>query len=252
MSFDTHPDLMVQPYLNGVKLVKPKNEAIQFPSIDSLFVMQLIIYFVGFDATYVDANHFTCFTNIPGNQGYYSDKDLKGTLLSSLFQKETVQVFNDENNNLLNTKKLTIYESIGSRLDELSFSCLSFKFPVFNEKDKIIGVFGISALTDSSIFKEAESLSTSLAQIIQTGLLPHSKNIMPGFHIDDVYFSKQEVKCLRLLVAGKTIKLIGQHMDLSPRTVEYYLMNIKHKLNVKTKSELIDKVIQYIWPEILS
>lgn len=252
MSFDTHPDLIVQPYLNGIKLIKPKDEPVLFPSINSLFAMPLMVYFVNFDASYIDANHFTRLTNIPGDQGYYSDNDLKGTLFSDIFQKETVQILTNENNNLLNTKKLTIYESIGTRrLDDLSFSSLSFKFPVFDSKDKIVGVFGISALTDRSVFKEAESLASSMERIIQTGLISPAKNILPGFHIQDVYFSKQEIKCLRLLVTGKTIKLIGQQLGLSPRTVEYYLINIKRKLNVKTKSELIEKVIQHIWPEIL-
>jgi DNA-binding CsgD family transcriptional regulator len=252
MSFDTHPDLIIQPYLNGVKLNKPNEGNPQlFPSIGSLFEMPLIIYFVGFDATYVDANHFTRLTNIPDNQGYYSDRDLKGTPLSALFKKESVQIFNHHNNNLLSTKKWTIYEEQGSLLNDLIFSCISFKFPLFNLQDKIIGVFGISALTDRTVFKEAENLSTSMDRIIQTGLISSSKNIMPGFHINDVYFSKQEIKCLRLLVAGRTIKSIAQQMCLSPRTVEYYLDNIKRKLHIKTKSELIEKVIQQIWPEIL-
>ncbi len=252
MNFDTHPDLIIHPYLNGIKLIKPNNELVSYPNICSLFAMPLMVYFVGFDASYVDANHFIRLTNIPGNQGYYSDKDLKGAPFSNIFKKETVQMLSYENNNLLNTKKLTIYEEIDTRrLDDLSFSSLSFKFPIFDSKDKIIGVFGISALTDKLVFKEAESLAISMERIIQTGLLSPSKNILPGFHINDVYFSQQEIKCLRLLIAGKTIKLIGKHMSLSPRTVEYYLDNIKQKLNVKTKSELIEKVLQHIWPEIL-
>ncbi|MBV8802633.1 MAG: hypothetical protein JO131_06660 [Gammaproteobacteria bacterium] len=37
--------------------------------------------------------------------------------------------------------------------------------------------------------------------------------------------------------------MIAQQMLLSPRTIESYLENIKRKLNVKTKSELIEKVI---------
>ncbi|HEX2548480.1 MAG TPA: helix-turn-helix transcriptional regulator [Gammaproteobacteria bacterium] len=82
--------------------------------------------------------------------------------------------------------------------------------------------------------------------------MPNTKNILPGFHIDNVYFSKQETQCLRLLILGKTIKLIGQHMHLSPRTVEYYLENIKRKLAVRTKPELIEKVIQHLFPEILA
>jgi DNA-binding CsgD family transcriptional regulator len=40
-------------------------------------------------------------------------------------------------------------------------------------------------------------------------------------------------------------------MNLSSRTIEHYLDHIKRKLNVKTKSELIEKIIQRIWPEIL-
>jgi hypothetical protein len=91
MNFDTNHDLIVQPYLSGVTLIKPKDGPIIFPSIGSLFAMPLIIYFVGFDAKYVDANYFTCFTNIPGNHGYYSDNDLKGIPLSTLFKKETVE-----------------------------------------------------------------------------------------------------------------------------------------------------------------
>src|SRR5690348_17818914 len=110
MSFDTHPDLIVHPYLNGVKLIKPTDGSVLFPSIDSLFAMPMMIYFVDFAAKYVDANHFIRLTNIPGNQGYYSDIDFKGTSFSGFFKKETVQIFNDQNNNILHTKRFTIYE----------------------------------------------------------------------------------------------------------------------------------------------
>lgn len=252
MTFDTHPDLIVQPYSNGVKLVEPNQKrAVQFPSIETLFAMPLMVYFVRFDVTYVDANHFTYLTNIPGNQGYYSDNDLKGTPFSNIFRNETVDILNNENINILNTRRLTIYESTGFRLDDLSFSSLSFKFPLFNSDNKIIGVFGISALTDQSTFTQAENLSSAIDRIINTGLIPHTKNITPGSEINGVYFSNQEIKCIRLIVAGKTIKSIAQQLKLSARTVEYYFSNIKRKLNVKSKSEFIEKVIEHIWPEIL-
>ncbi|HEX2548479.1 MAG TPA: hypothetical protein VHM20_01530 [Gammaproteobacteria bacterium] len=54
----------------------------------------------------MDANHFIYLTNIPGNQGYYSNKDLKGVSFLNIFKKETVQMLEYENNNLLTTKKL--------------------------------------------------------------------------------------------------------------------------------------------------
>jgi hypothetical protein len=65
-----------------------------------------MVYFVRFDAHYMDANHFIYLTNIPGNQGYYSNKDLKGVSFLNIFKKETVQMLEYENNNLLTTKKL--------------------------------------------------------------------------------------------------------------------------------------------------
>lgn len=251
INYDTNPELIVQPYLNGVKLSEPTDNSTIFPSIESLFAMPFMAYFVRFDAHYVDANHFTRLTNIPDNQGYYSEKDLKDTAFSTIFTKETIRSLSHQNRNVFHTKRLKIYDSLAFRQDGLSFSCLSFKLPLYRAQDEIIGVFGISALTDNSVFEVAEPLSTSIERIIQTGLISHSKNIIPGTHICDVYFSNQEIKCLQLLLSGKTIKLIGLHMSLSPRTVEYYLNNIKRKLQVKTKSELIEKVIQHIWPEML-
>jgi DNA-binding CsgD family transcriptional regulator len=252
MVFDTASDLIVQPYNRGIQLIKPKDKNLnQFPSIGSLFAMPLLVYFVDFEGVFVDANHHTCLSNIPDNHGYYSDKDLKKAPLKALFKKESAEKFYAQNNNLLDTKALTIYETQSTRLDEVSFSCISFKFPVFNQENTIMGIFGMSAFIDGSAFKEAENLSDSMQHIIQTGLIPHSKNMLPGFHIDGIYLSKQEITCLRLLVAGKTMNQIGLKMGLSQRTVEFYLDNIKQKLHVKTKSDLIEKVIESIWPELL-
>lgn len=251
INYDTNSELIVQPYLNGVKLAERTDKSTIFPSIESLFAMPFMVYFVRFDAHYVNANHFTRLTNIPDDQGYYSENDLKDTPFSTIFKNESVRSLNHQNRNVLHTKRLNIYESQTFRLDELSFSCLSFKLPLYETQDKIMGVFGMSLLMDNSVFEVAEPLSTSMERIIQTGLISHAKNILPGTHLDGVYFSTQEIKCLRLLLSGKTIKLIGAHMGLSPRTVEYYLNNIKRKLQVKTKSELIEKVVQHIWPEML-
>lgn len=56
--------------------------------------------------------------------------------------------------------------------------------------------------------------------------------------------SKQESFCLFFLVRGNTAKLIAKKMNISFRTVESYLENIKIKLNCKNKSELIAKAIE--------
>lgn len=60
-----------------------------------------------------------------------------------------------------------------------------------------------------------------------------------GYEITD-----RESECLDHLVTGKTAKETAKIMDISPRTVEFHINNIKEKMGVKSKLELISKVIK--------
>ncbi len=57
-----------------------------------------------------------------------------------------------------------------------------------------------------------------------------------------VYFTRREAECMILLLKGKTINSVATILNLSPRTVEYYVKNMKSKLGCKTKFELVDLV----------
>lgn len=54
----------------------------------------------------------------------------------------------------------------------------------------------------------------------------------------DVILSKREMECLKFLSLGKTMKEIGKLLGLSPRSVEFYLQNIKIKSGLN-RGELI-------------
>lgn len=56
----------------------------------------------------------------------------------------------------------------------------------------------------------------------------------------NMQLTNQEIKCLDLIVRGKTSKMIGKILNISYRTVETHMQNIKRKLNVQSKAELID------------
>lgn len=58
-----------------------------------------------------------------------------------------------------------------------------------------------------------------------------------------VYFSRRESECLNLLTLGYTIKRVAETLTLSTRTVEFYIKNMKKKLNCRTRSELIGIVM---------
>lgn len=65
----------------------------------------------------------------------------------------------------------------------------------------------------------------------------------------------RELECLFYVLKGKTSKHIGKTLNISYRTVETHMSNVKSKLNIRNKSELIEKAIEsgyiqiYLLPE---
>ncbi len=65
-----------------------------------------------------------------------------------------------------------------------------------------------------------------------------------GGEFGDKYLTRQEARCMVCFLRGNTVKSTARIMDLSPRTVEYYVNNIKKKLGVVSKSDLVFRVIK--------
>lgn len=63
-----------------------------------------------------------------------------------------------------------------------------------------------------------------------------------GAKYGDLYFTRRESECMLWLLRGKTINGVAIVLKLSPRTVEYYIKNMKNKLGCRTKFELIDLI----------
>jgi DNA-binding CsgD family transcriptional regulator len=55
----------------------------------------------------------------------------------------------------------------------------------------------------------------------------------------DIKVSKREEECLSLLCRGKRIKQIASMLGISPRTVEYFVENLKRKTKCRTISQLL-------------
>ena len=65
-----------------------------------------------------------------------------------------------------------------------------------------------------------------------------------GEPLTTVYFTQREAECVMQLLQGRTMLETGESLQLSPRTVEYYLDRIKRKLNCRKKSDIIKLVSQ--------
>lgn len=58
----------------------------------------------------------------------------------------------------------------------------------------------------------------------------------------EIVFSRREHECLVSLAKGKTIKEIASNLNLSPRTIEFYVSNAKKKVGCNYKNQLIEMV----------
>ena len=74
-----------------------------------------------------------------------------------------------------------------------------------------------------------------------------SKRNFLGPEFPGIYLTNREQECVYFLMQGQTLKEIAYHLDLSPRTVEFYLKNVKHKLNCRTKFEIMRALLSTEW-----
>ncbi len=63
-----------------------------------------------------------------------------------------------------------------------------------------------------------------------------------GADYEGIYFTRREAQSLYHLLKGKTISETGRDLKLSPRTIEFYVKNMRLKLGVYSKDELLEKV----------
>lgn len=116
---------------------------------------------------------------------------------------------------------------------------LIYKSP-YHEHNKIKGVYidmidlgNVSQLSLSHYIKRPNIHISEHTKILIDAYKAQQKNI----------FSQRELQCIQLLLQGLIIKDIAAALNLSPRTVESYLNNIKSKLGVNRNTQIISKVM---------
>ena len=60
-----------------------------------------------------------------------------------------------------------------------------------------------------------------------------------GESFPEIYLTQREAECVFWVVNGLTNKETAEKMQLSSRTIEYYLRNVRCKLNCYSKAHLI-------------
>lgn len=126
--------------------------------------------------------------------------------------------------------------------DNNVWTCISKKAPLKDDKRNIAGCINqmselnIPALTKLGINLIKENTKKFNNQ--SNSLLLSAENHCP------YKLSKRESECLFYLLRGSTAKETAKILEISSKTVEYYIENLKNKFTACTRAELISKAIE--------
>lgn len=255
--YDTHPELIVQRWGNGVKLMKmdegleiePNSSAI----LGNLFSLPLNVYFIDCDSVIKNMNERTA-----ESCGFTSVNSALNNTVAIAASKEAANFEFQHDQMVCKTQSIIIRDEIYTRLiDDLEFTGINFKLPWYNKLNKLIGIFGFCVIVSANEELQSKtgvvcSVADALTNIIPLGLFNTSSNanfipqILPGEKICNSYLTKRQAQIVRLMFQGKSNKEIARILNLSPRTIESYIDNAKQKLNVTRKSELMWKIQTYL------
>jgi DNA-binding CsgD family transcriptional regulator len=110
------------------------------------------------------------------------------------------------------------------------------KCPLFDNKKNIIGLEGkLKVVTGNYLLQ--------IITLITTDEKRFGKNNSSQYLVKNSFenLSERESECLFYLIRNRGLKTIGKLLNISPRTVETHINNIKKKVNCYTTSQLIEK-----------
>lgn len=119
------------------------------------------------------------------------------------------------------------------------------KTPLLNEEKRIVGtVFHGMDITDASMLEMGTVLTRLAVESVPNDLLGGQTSYLIGNNFKNIKLTERQSECLFYLLRGKTAKQMAKILNISHRTIEEYLEQLKCKFNVVTKYDLINKAIE--------
>lgn len=247
-TIDTDPELIVQKWDQGFRLVRPDkflhvSGHAKFQRVSDLLNLPINVAFLNTESVIQDCNE-----TLIKISGYKSIKDTIGGTVRAAASREAAEFSINHDLQVAKTNKMIIAEeNFVRKVDGVTFQAITTKLPWYNADNKIIGVLCLAITIGCP---GSYPLAESIKMLLNTSLLNNSTKLnagafVAGLNIMDTYLSKREAQCLQYLLKGSSCKRIAEKLGLSNRTVGHYIDNIRAKMNVHSKEELIEKVLNY-------
>jgi DNA-binding CsgD family transcriptional regulator len=242
---DTSHELVLQRYGNGVKLLRPEcthTDVATHYNVAHMLDMPFNVYFLNAESSVINLNEHSA-----TSCGFSSTKDAIGRTVREVAKKIAAESTIKHDRIVMQSNTMIVQDEPYQRAaDNVIRSSIAIKFPWYNSDNKIIGIFGCSIVLQPN---DKYSPADALAALAQTGLLiptglSENKQTSSSQSPPTIHLTRREKDVLQQLSLGKSTKAIAQRLEISPKTVEEYLKNLKLKTGVYSRDALVEKVMQ--------
>ncbi len=221
-------ELIVSRIGNGIRLMKA-NPYKTGQTVSSLMKLPLNVYFVDTDCSLVKLNE-----DVAELCDFDSPNSAIGKTAFDFANKKSAEFAQFSDKKVMRQNAIGLFEHELALIDGDNYREFTVKAPWYDDNNKIIGVVGFS----TAIGKH--SLVNSIIELKKLGLLDYQAE-----QNESELFTKREMDYLPLLMRGKTAKEISALLNISPRTAEGAIANIKVKIGASSKSSLIEMLHTY-------
>lgn len=193
-------------------------------------------------------DEFPCYFYMKDNHGKYLAgnnrilKDIGFNTLTDLLtatdfdlcQRDTAQTLIANDNIVKSLTHPKIFIEPIEFQNNKKVTSISYKLPLYSKCKRIIGIMGLSFVND-----QYDTLMMSPNLVAQSTQSLQYSVVSP--------LTKRETQILHFVAGGKTARDIAEIFSLSRRTIEHHIENMKQKLGVQTKSQLIQYAQEYIF-----
>lgn len=166
----------------------------------------------------------------------------------SSMEDADLYVFQDKR--ILNGGEVQFNLDLPTLHDGTKRAILTKKGPLLNEYNEIIGVIGLGYELNKDTYRNIMSLLTPLGLKFDNFINNETRKL-DSYVYNNIEFTKRQAQILSYLLRGETAKLTAERLNLSHRTVEFYVEKIKEKLKCHTKLEIVNKAIEQGFIELM-
>lgn len=240
--FQPHNDYLLYRFQNGIKLRRPDRYNQSCPSLKKVLDFPINVYFTDGNGLIRKFND-----SVAHILQLSSVKDAIGKSLFEVTSPMNAKILRNNDLAVIDSQQIKFFDEQyikTGREEKIIAEYFTVKTPWYDEEDNIIGIFGCSIPTNTL------SWSKSLLYLQQLDLLNTKTRLqqsivnIPTININDVYITKREKEILFYLARYQTAKRVAAALNISYRTAEMHIANLKNKFQVRSKSDLVDLVIE--------